>query len=92
MVMKLFARIVLAGAIAACVVAAAADASFAQAKKQAGRIPTGSCKVSHGYIPSGQACASAPNQYGVSQMNWCSFGALTPGIWCGGAMCPAIKC
>jgi hypothetical protein len=91
MVMKLFARCVLAGAVATIVFALATDASFA-AKKRAGGVPEGACKVSNGYIPSGQACAGAPNQFGVSQMSWCSFGNLTPGIWCSGALCPAAKC
>jgi hypothetical protein len=91
MVMKLFARCVLAGAVATIVFALATDASFA-ARKRASAIPQGACKVSHGYIPSGQACTGAPNQYGVSQINWCSFGSLTPGIWCGAGLCPAIKC
>jgi hypothetical protein len=91
MIMKLFARCALAAAAATIVFALATDVSFA-AKKQAGGIAPGSCKVTKGYIPGGQACTGAPNQYGVSQMNWCSFGSLTPGIWCSGAMCPALKC
>jgi len=28
----------------------------------------------------------------MNQINWCSFGSLTPGILCAGGLCPAIKC
>ena len=89
MVLKFVARCVLASAVATVMFGLATDASFAQ--KRPARAPEGACKVSKGYIPSGQACTGAPNQYGVSQMNWCSFGSLTPGIWCGPGLCPAIK-
>ena len=91
MIMKFFARCVLAGAVATIAIALASDASFA-AKKGGGGAMQGSCKLSKGSIPSGQACTGAPNQYGVSQINWCSFGNLTPGIWCSAGLCPAIRC
>jgi hypothetical protein len=91
MVMKFFARCIVAGTVATVVLALATGASFA-AKQRSGPVAPGSCKVSGGYIPSGQACTSAPNQYGMSQLNWCSFGSLTPGIWCGGGLCSATKC
>jgi hypothetical protein len=92
MVTKWLARCVLAGATATIVMALATDASFAAKKRAMGPVPPGACKVSGGYIPSGQACTSAPNQFNVSHINWCSFGNLTPGIYCAGALCPAAKC
>lgn len=84
-------RCILVAAISAMVSALAVDASFA-AKKRMGPVPPGACKVAGGYIPTGQACASAPNAFNVSQISWCSFGNLTPGIYCAGALCPAARC
>jgi hypothetical protein len=92
MVMKMLARAALAGAVAMILTSFAIDATWAAKRNAVGPVPPGACKVSGGYIASGQACASTVNQYGMGQINWCSFGSLTPGIWCGGALCPAAKC
>jgi hypothetical protein len=89
--MKLLARCALAGALTITVTALAMDAAYA-AKKRTARIPPDACKVAGGYIPTGQACTGAPNQFNVGQMHWCSFGNLTPGIYCAGPLCPATRC
>jgi hypothetical protein len=89
--MMVFVRCVLAAMLSTAVLALTVDVAAAQ-KKRAVRVPPGACKVSSGYIPTGQACSTAPNQFNMSQMNWCSFGTLTPGIYCAGMVCPSIRC
>lgn len=88
--MRRVAHSVLVAAVAAMATAVTVDVSFAQKKRAA--IPQGACKIAKGYIASGEACTTAPNQYNMSQINWCSFGSFTPGIYCAGALCPATKC
>jgi len=88
--MTRLARLVLAATAATMVLGLTMDASFA-AKKRMGPIPSGACRVAGGYIPTGQACTGT-TQYNMNQINWCSFGSLTPGILCAGGLCPAIKC